>query len=359
MTTADRDVGASRRRRLATEAASRDLDGVIVYSWRRGALGWFTGYEPGFVTNHATLWVPAAGEPRLGVRFPFEATRARESSGMDVIAVGEPGALVPQDARRIGVIGGDMAIDELPWSVVDRLLGRGVLVEDLHDVVDTWRALKSPDEIDGLRAAARIGNACLTDLRHDRLVGNLDFEIAAEVELIARRMGATWCRCLLGIGDGAVVTEATGSSVGGGDPVCFEVTLVADGACTHVNATAAPGRVGDRRADDVCRATRRRLLAAMAPGAAVDDVVGAGDDELATAGLLAFKEYDFGHGLGRDTPEHPRLIRGTGLALLVDMVTAVHVAVRRPSGETCFVGGPVVITDEGAEELVADAVWAD
>jgi len=46
-------------------------------------------------------------------------------------------------------------------------------------------------------------------------------------------------------------------------------------------------------------------VAALRPGTAVDDVVAAGDRHLA----------DFGHGVGADTPEHPRLLYGTGREL--------------------------------------------
>lgn len=344
--------------RLAAEAAARGLDGVIVHSWRRGAVAWFTGYDPGFVTNHATLWVPSSGSPCLGVRFPFDAERARRRSGMNVREGAAPVDLVPPGATRVGVVGGDMAVDELPWSAVDLLRQRGTAVEDVKDVVDEWRAVKSPEEVDRLRHAARVAHESLIDLEHRSLVGRTDFDIAADVEFRARTRGATWCRCLVGIGDGAAVTEACGAVVLDRAPVSVEITLVADQACTHVNVTAAPGRVVDARAEEACRSTRRFLLAAMLPGTAVDDVVAAGDARLAEQDLLAFKEYDFGHGVGHDTPEHPRLVKGTGKSLVAAMVVAVHVAVRRPGGETAFIGGPVVVTASGVEELVSEAPWA-
>ena len=54
-------------------------------------------------------------------------------------------------------------------------------------------------------------------------------------------------------------------------------------------------------------------VAALRPGTAVDDVVAAGDRHLA----------DFGHGVGADTPEHPRLLYGTGRRIEAGMVLAV------------------------------------
>lgn len=92
-------------------------------------------------------------------------------------------------------------------------------------------------------------------------------------------------------------------------------------------------------------------MAALRPGTAVDDVVAAGDRHLADFGLLEAKEYDFGHGVGADTPKHPRLLYGTGCRIEAGMVLAVHVAVRRPGAETAFIGGPVVVDETGGYEL--------
>ena len=56
-------------------------------------------------------------------------------------------------------------------------------------------------------------------------------------------------------------------------------------------------------------------VAALRPGTAVDDVVAAGDRHPADFGLLEAKEYDSGHGVGAEAPEHPRLLYGTGREL--------------------------------------------
>jgi hypothetical protein len=74
-------------------------------------------------------------------------------------------------------------------------------------------------------------------------------------------------------------------------------------------------------------------------------------------GVLAYKAYDFGHGVGADTPEQPWLIEGTERSVRQGSVIAVHVALRRPEGGTAFIGGPVVVESSGTRELVPDALW--
>jgi Xaa-Pro aminopeptidase len=163
----------------------------------------------------------------------------------------------------------------------------------------------------------------------------------------------------VGIGDGAVVTEATGRRVGPDEPVGLELTLETSMGCAHVTHTLPPARPRpvDGRAEAACRETRLGLLRAMRPGVAVDEVVSAGNAILAGHDLLGYKEYDFGHGTGLETPEIPRLIEGTGEVLEPGMTISVHVSVRRPGGETAFVGGPIVVEAGGPRELDPTAPW--
>lgn len=350
---------ASRRALLAQTAAEGGLDGVVVFSWRRAAVPWFTGYAPRFVTNYAVMWLPAHGEPMLWVRFPYEAERAREASGLPISTLIETASLVPPGVKRVGLIGGDFAIDETPAWLLRSLADGGVEVVDLRSTIDEWRARKSPDDIAALRHAAEVGALALRAAGTESTEGDSDYEVAARVEGAARAAGAVRVLCLVGIGRGAVVTETTGVQVGADDPVALEVTLWVDGACVQVNGTllAAHPLPEDIRALEVCHLTRERLLETLRPGTSVDEVVASGDGVLQDHGLLGAKEYDFGHGVGADAPEHPRLIKGTGWKIQASQVLAVHVAVRHPGGETAFVGGPVVVEALGARELVNAASW--
>lgn len=51
------------------------------------------------------------------------------------------------------------------------------------------------------------------------------------------------------------------------------------------------------------------------------------------------------------------LVAGTGRVARAGAVVAVHVMLRRLAGETAMVGGPMLIGECGAAELLAGAVW--
>lgn len=337
-------------------AIDRDLDGALVYSWRRRTLAWFCGYDPGYATNTAALWVPASGEPCAWVRFPFERERIGEQTGFEVIPTNDVANFIPRHVSRIGLVAGDLAVDE--WSAAR--MGRKLECHDLSPEVDTWRAVKSAEDIEATRHAAQMADEALTAVHSMILSGVTDFQLVSATEAFARERGALRALCMIGIGDGAVGTEARGTVLASGDPVTLELNIWTAKGCTHVNATMHVDRPRPHQAEaeQVCRRVRSILVDAMRPGLRVSDLVELGDQALDDVGSLRkFKEYDFGHGVGLDLPELPKLLPESSSILGVGNVLAVHVAVRKPNGSTAFIGGPVQMTDSGARELVPSRWW--
>ncbi|MDW5596245.1 M24 family metallopeptidase [Conexibacter stalactiti] len=349
----------ARRRRLSALAAARGLDGVLVFSWRRAAVAWCCGYTPGFATNWAALWIGRDGEATLGVRFPFELERAARESGLPCVEAPLPIAVVPLAARAIGIVAGDVAIDELPVEVAAELARCGIAHERLDDELNAWRAIKGPAEIAALKRAAAICSAALWAGASSTQWSD-DFALAAAVEAACRARGATRALCLVGAGDGAVVTEPHGAPLPLDGPIGVELTIQLPDGSGHVCHTYAEGLAAQRcaAARIACERARAAIIATIAPGTPVDAVVAAGEAELARHGLLGSREYDFGHGIGLETPERPRLLAGLGERIAVGQVIAVHVGVRRAALGTWVTGGPVVVGDDGASELLRGAPWS-
>ncbi|WAX59035.1 M24 family metallopeptidase [Jatrophihabitans cynanchi] len=346
-----------RRAQLIAHAQANGLDGVLVHSWHRQTVGWLTGYSPGYVTNAASLWLGAGGEQLLGVRFGFDQPRAA-LTGLPVVVAAAPTAVVPKGARRIGLVAGDIAVDEATPALLASLQAAGIEHIDLRDVVDDLQESKLEDEVLALQHAGDVADAALVTWGDSAPEGKTDYQVVSAIEATARAAGARRAYCLVGVGPGAVVSECFGTVIGPHDAVGLELTLYVDEWCMHVNTQLTAARGTEHDAQAVCASARAAMLASMRPGVAIDEVVAVGDRVLAAAGVLNAKEYDFGHGLSGDTPAHPRLISGTGRVLADHVVTALHVAVRVPGGATGFVGGPVVVEASGARELNPSAPWA-
>ncbi|MFJ2203130.1 M24 family metallopeptidase [Streptomyces violaceusniger] len=352
-----REVAAERRERIRTHAAESGLDGVLIHSWRRGAVTAVSGFAAGFVTNTASLWLPVDDEPVLGVRFSFEAERAGEQSGLRTVASVGGDDLRPASARRIGVICGDTAVSDGRAAIIERLSGERVDVADLTSWFDEQREDKSEAEISGLRRAAHVGDLALR-AASAAATGDTDFTVAMHVEARARSLGAMRAECLVGFGRGTVVTEPHGATLADGDAIGLELNMVHGGFFSHVQATVLPEEPDDieARAVDLARRARNAVVSALKPGVPVGAAVRAGDAILESAGLSAAKEYDFGHGIGFDTPEHPRLLTDSDRTIRGSSVVAVHCGLRRPEGETAYTGGPVLVRAAGASDLVDEPV---
>lgn len=352
-------AAVNRRGRVQSRAIDLGLDGVIVHSWRRGLAPALTGYLPGYVTNSVSLWIPADGEPVAAVRFPFERDKLARDSGLEAVVAESPAKIIPRDVRRIGLLASDDGVSELTTENASVLNGRGLEVVDLSSWWLQDTRTKTDCEMAAMTSAARVGDAALRAAGTVAAAGVTDYEIAAEVESTARRLGAYRCGCLVGFGRGEVVTEAHGATLQYGQTIGLEINMVRGGYFTHVQRTILPPGCDDtdKEAVLICSEARKLLLLNVAAGNSVANAVAAGDAVLDSYGVLAYKEYDFGHGIGWDTPEPPRLWHTNDTRFVANSVIAIHVSLRNPLGHTAFLGGPVRVGPDGATELVANGVW--
>lgn len=348
----------ARRDQVRQYAVDNGLDGVLVHSWRRNLLTGLTGYFPGYVTNSASLWISADGPDVIGVRFPFEVSVARQRSGLPARHAVTPEVLLPTGAKHVGLLFGDSAVDETS-AAFDRVLQERRLHSlNMAPWFDELREIKTPGELLGLRRAANVGSAALQAAATAAGTGRTDYEIVAAVEAQARANGAARADCLIGFGAGTVVSEACGHQLQPGEEIGLELNMQYNGYFSHVQTTVLPRNPApfQVKSVDVVHEARNAVITQLVPGTAVADAVAAGDEVLNKHGLLGKKEYDFGHGIGWDTPEHPRLLSSSTRVIREGAVIAVHCSVRRPGGETAYTGGPVHIERSGAVELAVDPV---
>jgi Xaa-Pro aminopeptidase len=260
----------------------------------------------------------------------------------------------------MGLISGDLAIDEAPPALISGLASKGIEVVALNDVLDQWRSVASAEDLVALRWLTKTCNEAFEQIGPGLPVGDCDFEIASGVESVLRRAGAERVMCLTGIGPDAIVTEPSGAVVGIDDVLSLEVTAHGRSVCVQACHTVGPDRlspasVAARQAVDRCRAA---IKSRIVPGGMVSAAVDAGMEELATLGFDHAVEYDFGHGVGADTPELPRLRPGAAGTFTKGSVIVVHVALRDRQRGTWFEGGPVLLEQSGPVELVPGMCWA-
>lgn len=330
-----------RARRALRAMREQGLDGLIVYSrghiTQYGPVEFLTGYTPVARPIYAVL--TSAGETVLIAPTPadrFFASRlpgaptvllAGEGdvvSGRDDLAGAAAGALLSTDAplHRVGVTGMRGA---LPAGELDALRAAlpGVELVDADPLLSRAKALKAPQELEELRATARIADAGFYAGRRALRVGASDAEVGAAIRA---EIFAYGCRDALVFASAEpfFLSFPQGRTFRDGDLVTIYVEAVGpSGYWVEVGGLLA---LGEPPAEQVAIAhAALRAASAMetllVAGSTAGAVARAADELAAREGLHSGLWH--GHGVGVDH-DSPVITASDATRLEEGMVLAVH-----------------------------------
>ena len=189
------DAELARRLAVARERMTeRDLDALLVYGAGRSPDIQYLASWPG--TKESYLVVPREGELVLFVQLYNHVPNARRvATAAEVQWAGASAAETLGDALerlriREGLVG---LAGPWTWRTVDQLkvLAHGVGFVDATDLVHGLRAIHSGEELERLRAAARLTDSAMRALEREVRPGMHERELAAIVEGAYLREGGT------------------------------------------------------------------------------------------------------------------------------------------------------------------------
>lgn len=350
----------SRIRRAVTDTG---LDALLVYSWKRGQVHYVSGYVPNYLANVAMVVVPKDWDPTLFIRFPFDLDRAQamcwfddvRTSG-DVGAVGRDAAgrlrELGLDRARIGLVTGDGFMDELPYTLFRVLEDElpAAVFSDARALMMDIRLIKSPAEFELLKASAELADAAIAAGKEALAPGVTEYQVMAAVEAAARAAGGeNYLVAIAGDGTRELIGPPEDKPIEPGSVVILEIAVQVKGYWTQVARVFVAGQsTSEQRA--IYRAVYRAYQAAAdaaRPGRTLEEVDGAAHAALSAAGYADYVEHDTGHGIGLDMPEPPRVEQGAKTPIQAGMALVLHPAVRVPGVGGAFVGGTVLITEDG------------
>lgn len=352
--------------------AQQELDALLVYSWKRGQVRYISGYQPNYVANVAMIVISGAGEPALLIRFPFDMERARKMSWLlDVRASGDLPGLV-RDCRmvleergafgesgeqpiRIGLVGGDSIVDEMPHSMFTMLQAAfpEAKLAPAVDLFEQARLRKSPAEAELMRASAQVADAALAAAARTAQVGRSEYQVIAAAEATARALGAEDMLSVIAPAAWELVGPPEMRTLGDEEMLVVEFAVQVEGYYTQVPGvlhTGAPS-AEQREMYQVAYRGYQAGLQAARPGHAVGDVARAELAALEEAGWLAWHAYDLGHGDGLDHPEVPSIVPTSQVPIQPGMALCIHPGLRKPGVGGVFVGGTALIGQDGATPL--------
>lgn len=349
--------------RIQDSLRQKNLDGLLVYSWRRGQVKYLTGYDPNYIANAAVIFIPKQGSHKLMIRFPFDLERANRMTGLqDILASGNMENLArdaareimahQKDTRRIGLVGGDGSMDEIPFSFVQSLREQlpDTIFSDERAILTALRLKKSRAEFEALRKSARVADLGLQTAREVIRAGMTELQLIAAVEHTLRENGAEHHLAVIAApGSRKLIAPPQERVMGSEEDVIVEIAVEVGGYWTQVAGvlfTTKPTAEQKKIADTIYQAYLH-TAGLLFPGKSCAEIARDARDYLIWRGYDGYIEQDFGHGIGLDLPEPPKLEEGDRTVLEPGMVMVVHPAVRVPGVGGAFIGGTVLVDEDG------------
>jgi Xaa-Pro aminopeptidase len=259
---------------------------------------------------------------------------------------------------------GQLGFDETSTTVKAHRRLRELLPEGWEPVgssgaVQTLRAVKDAGEVASLRAASELADEALESVLADGLVGRSEREVAIELELRMRRLGA----------QSASFPSIVASGEHGARPhaeprdeliprdvlVTIDWGAYLDGYCSDCTRTYATGEGVSAQAREVYElvlSAQLQGLAAVRAGVSGREVDAVAREVIAQAGHGEHFGHGLGHGVGMEIHEAPRLSRTASEdPLLVGNVVTVEPGVYLP-GELGVRIEDLVVVKQDAQEVL-------
>jgi Xaa-Pro aminopeptidase len=361
----ERHPKAARVRRLAGELAPLELDALLIDSLVN------VRYLTGFTGSSAAALVvgDAAGE-RLGRHRFLSDFRYATQSAEQVPDVFEreivTGDLLATLAGTLADAGGRLGFDDASLTVKqhDKLaerLGENWELVPYTGAVERLREVKDAGEIARIRASSELADEALRTVLEDGLVGRTEREVAIELELRMRRLGAQAPSfpSIVAAGAHGALPHATprDEQIPRDVLVTIDWGALHEGYCSDCTRTYATGEVISAQAREayelVLRAQQQGLEALRAglSGREVDAVARA---VIEAAGHGEDFGHGLGHGVGMEIHEGPRLSRTAGEEpLRVGNVVTVEPGVYLPGVLGVRIEDLVVVGEDAQEVLTS------
>jgi len=226
--------------------------------------------------------------------------------------------------------------------------------EAAGELVEGLRLLKEPAEIAAIAHAAEIADHALAHLLSRLAPGRKEQDIAREGAFFIVEAGAksTAFDVIIASGPRGALPHAESGArpLTEGDLVILDLgARLPSGYCSDLSRTVAIGKPQNWQRELYCVVweAQAKGLAALRPGAIMEEVDAAARHHIAAAGHAEFFGHGLGHGVGLSVHEAPRLAKGQRQALAVGMVATIEPGVYFPEKGGVRIEDLVVITEEG------------
>ncbi|HOT50817.1 MAG TPA: Xaa-Pro peptidase family protein [Candidatus Hydrogenedentes bacterium] len=272
------------------------------------------------------------------------------------------GNLITRMGERLAGMGvSSVTYDPNNWTVAQMTALQKAFPGSLNSadsLVARLRMIKSPEEIDALRAASELKEAALAHVLEDLREGVTEAEVAARLEYEFKARGASGASFDTIVLFGARTSMPHGSPgetrLKHGDTVLIDLGCRYRGYCSDLTRTYACGTIPGAWFEAVYETVFDAQMAAVQavrPGARCCDVDAVARDMIQFRGYGVHFGHGLGHGVGIEIHEGPRLNAESEVVLEPGMVVTVEPGVYLPGQGGVRIEDLVVVTEQGCEVL--------
>lgn len=231
---------------------------------------------------------------------------------------------------------------------------------ELHPLGTTLgkiREIKSNEEIEKIRVAARIGDLAFEHIIKFIKVGKTEREVALELEFFMKRKGATALSfdsiVASGVRSSLPHGVASDKVIEEGDFVTMDYGCIVDGYCSDMTRTVVMGKASEKQLEiyNTVLKAQEAALKVIKPGITGKEVDKVARDIITEAGFGEYFGHGLGHGLGLEVHENPRISPKGESVLQVNHVITDEPGIYIPDFGGVRIEDLLYITDCGYERL--------
>lgn len=357
--------------RLQQALAKQKVDALLVTQpENRLYLSGYTGADHGIQESAGALLIPAKGRPALLTDSRFTLQAEAEAPDYTIITyqrglVSELEQVLPDMAIRSLLFETDYLLVSVHQRLLDLAKKLSFDLRPQTAMIEEMRMIKSPAELDLLRQSSRLNEQVFQEVFARIAPGMTEREIALELDLTMRRLGAQGpCfDTIVAFGDNAAKPHAVPGNrpLREGEAVMIDMGLIQQHYCSDMTRTFVAGKA------DTVFLERHRLvrlamltgIQAIRAGVSCAQVDQAARKVLIDAGYGDNFNHSLGHGVGLAVHEEPRLSPRSERILQAGMVVTVEPGLYIKDWGGIRLENMVIVREEGYEVINADSTWLD
>ena len=224
------------------------------------------------------------------------------------------------------------------------------------DILRSLRLVKSEAEIEKIKTACQIANRAFARVPEIASMGQPLAQVFRDFQRLCLDEGADWVPYLAGAaapgGYGDVISPADARPLAAGDILMLDTGLVHDGYFCDFDRNFSVGRPSADVAEGHSRLIEATYAAfeAARPGSTAAELFHV-MDKIVTGGAGGSEAGRYGHGLGMNLTEWPRLIPTDHTPLVSGMALTLEPGIELAPGRALVHEENIVIRENGAEWL--------